>query len=192
MTTFITQTDVESYLGRTLTTAEDAQIDSLMDAACEYVESVCGRGFGTTGITDEPAKIICGKVYLGRPVSAVSTVKTISAYVGATATTLPSSQWSLWDAAHGVLLVSGYYTSDALISYTPAATVPESVVQAAVMLAASWLTPTSADSYQQQGIKSYSVGQELQITYADNATRTAAVPSTVTTLLAPYMRPVIV
>lgn len=189
MTAFIVAADVATYLGRSLTSAETAQADDVIDAACNWIESYCARSFGTTAVTDEAHTMIDGVIYLGRPVTSVASVKTITPYVGAQATLLASSQWSLWDASTGKILVSGYGNSDALVSYTPSTTVPAGVILAAEILSASWLAATGTDTYQQQGIKSYSVGAELSVTYADTAT-VQAVPPRVTQLLASYKRAV--
>jgi hypothetical protein len=189
VTAFIDSADVATYLGRDLSDAEAAQVDAVIDAACEYVENYCGRSFAVTAVTDEPVKIVGNTIYLGRAITAVASVKTRSPYVGFQTTTLGASEWSIWDYASGKILVSGFMDSDALVSYTPATTVPAEVTLAATILAAGMLAFTGDSNRSSTDIKSYSVGQELQVTYFDTST-SGNVPAQVTTLLGPYKRPV--
>lgn len=104
------------------------------------------------------------------PVTAVSAVRARFLSLGATIYTLAVSDYELVDAAQGWLLVStnwvGYRLS---IDYTVNVPIPADITLAATQMVVSWIQPMlyGTDSKALSGIKSYSIGQDLSVTFQD-------------------------
>jgi hypothetical protein len=158
-------------------------VDTLIEAAENWITRRTGRTWLQTTITGEvhshtsSTGIVQLKSY---PVTAVSAVRARPAYVGALNVTLLTSQYELLDPALGQLLLTrwlcGYRLS---IDYTSSAPVPADITLATTLLTVSWARPmilpdepTATDpiSLRAQGIKSYSIGQDLSVTFQDAET----------------------
>jgi hypothetical protein len=126
------------------------------------------------------------------PVTAVSAVRARYLSLGATTFVLPGSDYEIIDGPKGWLLVStnwvGYRLS---IDYTVNVPVPPAITLAATQLVVSWIQPmlVGTDSKALSGIKSYSIGQDLSVTFQDSASSSAMVmgaPKSVTDLVDQY------
>lgn len=175
---------IAAYLGLTLTAGQQTQAGVMADAATAWVERRTGRSWQAAAVADEAHEVIDGAVYLHRAVTAVASVKVRARTVDAIVTTLGTDAWELLDAASGVLLVVAESEVLALVSYTPASTVPADIQLAATMVASSWLQPSLAP--QTEGIESASVGQsDAQVKF--RAER-GAVPAKALEILREYTR----
>jgi len=205
---YVDQTAVETYLGRSLTAAEAAQFSTVADAATEAIDRYTGRSWQASTVTAELHTVLGRTVRLDvTPVSAISLVRMRSQAIGASWTTLADGTgYELLDAAGGLLALSGAYdviASDSPgygqileVTYTVGGGVPAPITLAAEMLVAGSLASAQGVSNQAQGIKSYSVGGELSVTYftsteLGNASASAALPAGVRALLDAYRRPVV-
>jgi hypothetical protein len=194
---YIDATALETYLGRVLTAAEAAQADTVIGAAEAAIDRYTGRTWSGTSVVDERHTIYGKSVYLNRkPVAAISSVTLRSPEIGATAIAQVSgSGYELLDAARGLLLVQAARNTILTVSYTVTVDVPDPIILAAQTLAAGWLGSAAATANQAQGIKSYSVGGELDVTYftaaEGGAASSAMLPAGVRTLLDPYRRPLV-
>lgn len=120
------------------------------------------------------------RVWLDRtPMLAVTTARTRYPEVGAATTTLvAATDYELADPAHGVLLLrSGLTGSVLVVDYTHEDPLPVPPVVAQVclemsarsMMAAAAGAGSGTAQAVAAGVKSYSVGQELSVTFADAA-----------------------
>lgn len=208
MANYIADTDLEAYLGRALTAAEDAQFPAVAAAVTQVIDRYTGRTWDGSGVTGELHTLLGPTVTLARPpVTAVTQVRARAASIGATWRVLTAgSEYELLDPGAGLLAVAGPgYGADVIttdggtgagsmveVSYTVPGTVPAPVKLAAEQLAAGLLAGASAAANQAQGIKRYSVGGELTVEYFDEAsTDSAALPAAVRSLLDQYRRPVV-
>lgn len=176
-------------------------VDTLVEAAENWITKRTGRAWLLTTIIGEQHihKSGSGIVQLrSYPVTAVTAVRGRITYVGALSTTLASTEYELLNAELGQLLVAmtryGYRLS---VDYTVNAPVPADISLAATLLVASWARPmlggdgssTDPVRLRTQGIKSYSIGQDLSVTFQDNNSEqvsTQAAPVEVLRLVDPY------
>lgn len=206
MTAYADANSLENYLGRVLTSAESDQVDAVCDTATELIDRYTGKTWQGTTVTGEQHTIYGASITLKRaPVSAISSLTLRAPVAGATVTTLVAGiDYELLNTQTGRVLLTGYnpdpvvnaswyrHGSIASVTYTVPSTVPPPVSMAANMLAASLLGTSQAVANQAQGIKRYSVGGELDVTYFDTAATTAAsLPTGVRSLLDQYRRPVV-
>jgi hypothetical protein len=178
---------ISSYLGRTFTADEEAQATVCAIAASGLVDRYTGQTWVGTSIVAEQHTVFGPYVYLDRvPMTAISAVTTRSLDIGAVPTMLAAgSDYELLDASRGLLRVGVADRSLVAVSYTAPGTVPPEVGLAATMLAAGWFALSGDSNRNSADIKSFSVGQELQVTFRDAP---AGVPPEVATLLSPYRR----
>ncbi len=191
---YIDATDLETYLGRSLTVAEAAQAATVIGAAEEAIDRYTGRTWSGTSVVDERHTIYGQSVYLNRkPVAAISSLTLRSPEIGATAVAqMLGTGYELLDATRGLLLVQASRGTILTVTYTVTVSVPDSITLAAQMLAAGMLGSAAATANQAQGIKRYSVGGELTVEYFDTAASTgASLPSGVRALLDAYRRPLV-
>lgn len=182
-------TKIAAYLGVTLTAGQITQAGVLAQAASDWIDRFTGQSWQDDGtIADELHSPVGDRVYLNnRPVSAVSAVSTRQPMVSSDWSLLDSAQYELFDAANGVLLISGWASAGLAVkaSYThTATTAPTPVSLAATMIAASWLQPTISPST--VGLESIAVGQsDIDLTFSDSR---GDVPPAALNLLAGYRR----
>lgn len=181
---YCTYTDVQNELGLVFTSDQQTQCTALIAQGDDWINTYTGRVWATTtAITDELHAIEGRFFYIDRaPIGSLTTVKVRSQAVGATQTTLTSgTDYELLSAAQGIIaLASDYEDAYALVSYTPAVTVPGRIVRASVLLASAWMGSRLSDV--PVGVKRYEVGNELVVEMADGSV--SAVPSSVTDILA--------
>lgn len=196
----------------------EAPVDSLdlwMAAAESWIDRRAGRQWGITSVVGEqrslhgqparsqrmwgPEAYLYLEAFPGhdyavtlsvRPVSAVSAVRARQLTVGATVTTLATTEYELVDTARGQLLVSGMWRDYQLsIDYTVNVPIPLDITLAATQLVVFWIQPMLHGTEQNalKGIKSYAIGQDLQVTYQDTGKlATMDVPASVTGLVDQY------
>jgi hypothetical protein len=172
-----TSTDlVAAELGRTLTAAQLLQCATLIPQAESFIDTQTGKAWMTPSpIVDELHQIgDSSVVYLGsRPVTAVTIVKVRALSFGSTDVTLVAgTDYELFEASRGVLLLNGSYQTGSLlkVSYTSTGAVPGDIQRAATLLVAGWLTDSSVDpDLYQRGIESYSVGSDLSVKFRTQA-----------------------
>lgn len=156
----------------------------LLEAAEDWIDIRTGRGWLGTTVTAEP-HYLSGDValvwLLQAPVAAITSVTARTQWVGSTVQTLPSTAYELIDPTRGkVLISSSYYLSQLAISYTTNIPVPADIKLAATLLVASWARPMITGNMsttstmdpatmRAAGIKSYSIGQDLSVTFQDVA-----------------------
>lgn len=171
---------VGDYLGRTLTAQEYAQAAQLVPAVETYIDRCTGRSWlQASPVTNELHSITGRSAYLyldQTPVTAITSITTRRDPLD-TGTVIPSTDYTLVDPVKGLVYLpllwwpSYYYGWQALVTYThggPA--LPADLALAATMLAAHWLqSHIDGSAGVGPGIKSYSVGQELSVTYADSS-----------------------
>lgn len=187
MANYTDQAAVEALLGRDLTVAEAAEFDAVNEAVTEWIEAHTSKSWQSTTYTAEQYTIRGTGVTLRHaPVVSISSIQTRPNYVGATWLALSSgSGYELVDAARGHLLVNvreGWLLS---VTYSVVATPPKRVSLAASKLVVLWLAPTGNVAHAANvaaGIKSYSSGGDISVTYADAASR-PAVPDDILSLL---------
>lgn len=127
------------------------------------------------------------------PVAAVSAVRARYLNLSAVTYTLATADYELVDAAHGQLLVSTNWIGQRLsIDYTVTVPVPADITLAATLLVAAWVQPMITETSAQalSGIKSYSIGQDLSVTFQDTASqsKTMAAPAKVMEIVEQYCR----
>lgn len=164
---------LERYLGITLTAPQVAEATLVCDAVDTFVSAEYGVPISVTPVVDEfidPGPT----VYLRRtPVTSVSSV-TIYGAVGSVGTVLTlNTDYEVRDLTTGRLalgiypLSSWYGMPRLVVTYVPNITPARHHQVGATMLAAHWLRRLTDGV--QPGIKSYSVGGDISVTYADLA-----------------------
>lgn len=158
-------------------------LDLLLEAAENWIDIRTGRGWLGTTVSAEP-HYLSGDVALiwlrQAPVTAVTAVSARTLWAGSAVTTLPGTAYELMDPQRGkVLISSSFYYSQLAVSYTTNIPVPADISLAATLLVASWARPmitgnmsaTTMDpaTMRAAGIKSYSIGQDLSVTFQDAA-----------------------
>jgi hypothetical protein len=179
---YTTVARVASHLGAALSADQQAEAAMLIDAAEAWIDqrtalygapsNVWGTSTGTLPSATETREITGPYLYLRTPVASITSVTARPPIVGNAATTLlANSAYELVDAAQGALWFSSAYVGwEATVTFVPAAAarpVPATIVLAATKLVAFWLRPALGEAG--GDVKSYSVGQELQVTYRDPA-----------------------
>lgn len=164
---------VERHLGITLTAPQVAEATLVCDAVDTFIAVEYGVSISVTPVVDEfidPGP----SVYLRRaPVTSVQSV-TVYGGVGSVGTVLTlNTDYEVRDLTTGRLalgvspLSSWYGMPRLVVVYTPNATPARHHQLAATMLAAHWLRRMTEGIL--PGIKSYSVGGDISVTYADMA-----------------------
>lgn len=163
---YSTNAKVGEELGVTLTAAQLAQVDGLIEEAEAWIDEHTGDAWLVTSpTTDELHVPDGGVVYLKHtPVSAITSVVARSLAIGASATTLvANTDYELIDAARGTLRISGTYWGFLLrVTYTHTSMpVPKHVQRATTLLVAHWMLPRLNPD--RQGVESYEVGGEIAV-----------------------------
>jgi hypothetical protein len=168
---YTTPAAVAAYLGRTLTTDQQALIiNTLIPAVEEWIDGMAGRAWAATGsAAAEYVRVVGDEVSLASwPVLAVTSVTAYSGVVGEAGDALVTgTDYELRNAARGLLVldpgVAAYRYL--LVQYTyDYGALPSDLTLAATMIVADWLQPAlNVDSY---GISEYQVGQDLRVKYA--------------------------
>jgi len=185
MPDYTTVPDVARHLGRTLTSAQEAEAAALIPAATAWINGRLGGVWPQTAAQTDEYHLVEGPlVFLRyRPVASLASVSVRGPWPGTTATALvANTEYELLDATRGILRVSVDPGYEIRVTYTPNATAADPRLKlAARHLVAFWLRPlvegVTGD------IKSYSIGEELQVTYRDDAGTIRGVPSEVVALV---------
>lgn len=184
--TYTTLSAIAQHLERDLTIAQEAEAYNLLAVADAFIDSYTGTVWNTSAaVTAERHTSPGPYLYLKRaPVTTVSTVTVREPYVGSTAQTLSAgSGYELLDATRGILRLGGSYQGyEVRVTYTPAVPLDSRIALAATRLVAHWMQPTLTGVL--GDIKSYAVGQELEVTYRDpESGTTRGIPADILTLL---------
>lgn len=185
MADYCSAASLATYLGRALTATEAAAATAACAAATDFIDKYTGRTWQSTTVTDEIQQAVGGMIRLDRrPIVSVSAVAKRGVYLGASSTTLTSpSGYEVINPVEGQLLVNAVDGEIVTVSYTTTA-VPDDIVLAANVIAASYLISAPAASLQTRGIQKLKAGT-AEITY-DPIDRSQPVPPTAYALLAAY------
>jgi len=163
---YITTTDLQTFLQRSLTTAETAQAQTAIDTATALIDRRTGKSWmgGPATVSNEMATVSGGRLFLAHPpVQSVTSVSVRDVAIGATANALiAGTSYELLDAATGELLVAAADGMRATITYVTAQTVPAHIKYAAELIAAGLLLFKPDE---RSGIKSFSVPGDYSVTY---------------------------
>jgi len=179
---------VERHLGTTLTAAQLMEAAALCQAADAWILATYGISDVAGPVTETRYDLAPVIFVARRPILSVTSVS-LRAGITATPVALTAgADYELADPALGAISLPGYrwgwprnYGYDrATIVYTPDPTVPAHVAHAATLIVAAWLQPLLSGVV--SGIKSYSVGGELTVTYADGSP-VGAIPTEARALL---------
>jgi hypothetical protein len=184
---YITTAQVEAFLQKTLTAAQLAQCETLLESAETHVDNYCKRAWLTGVQTNETHYHPGHHLYLDCPPVQTVTSITGRSGMGATEETLTVDQdYELRDSAAGLIYLVYPGSYDRIrVTYTPVATVPADIKQACIELVAHWLRPAlMPDSY---GVQSFQL-PDLSVTYRTYAAE--AIPLSVQVLLNHYYLPV--
>lgn len=175
---YATNTDVATYLGRSLSVGQQAQTDFLLDAASAWIDQYTGRVYSTTSPATELNTIVGPLMYLkNTPVLTVSSVNVRAMTPGAQNTPLEAgSGYELLDASKGIILFGtqidiGVYSSlpwlgyIASIVYTYTGGVPANIKLATILLAAYKLQYTL--NPMSQRIRSLNDNRAISVTFQD-------------------------
>ncbi len=192
---YTTQAGLAAFLGRPLTTTEQAQADAAIAATEAYIDRVTGRSWmDPTPTLGESYPVFGPKLYLKRrPVLTVTALR-VACCPTETQQPLTVDQFTLVDAARGLVWVSAY-TGYAWVDYThQGPPLPADLAYAANLLATAWTGAGGATADGLGGdVVSYMVGQELTVTRGDRIAASAglpvgAAPPEVDAILAGYAR----
>lgn len=173
---YCTAAEVAQELGVTFTAGQTTWAGVLIPRAQAFIDRYCGRTFeASTLITDELHLIESPYLYLDRrPISAVTSVEVRSTAVGATSSPLTAgTDYEVLSSADGLVLLSPgwdvvsrpdvpYVGQYALVTYTPAVTVPLDITDACVQIVAARMRPLVTGEASED-VKRYSVGGELTV-----------------------------
>jgi len=185
--------NVERHLGTELSAAQLMEADALCLAADAWILATYGIS-DTAGPVTEQHYDLAPVIFLNRrPIASVTSVSLRSGITATPVALVAGTDYEIADLALGAISLPGYrwgwprnYGYDrATVVYTPDASVSPAVELAATMLVCHWLRRQTEGVV--PGVQSYSVGQELSVTYSDLATA-HGVPAEVTRLLAPVAR----
>lgn len=177
---------LESYLGLDLTTAQETEAGRLIEAAEQLIDVETGKAWlVATAVTNEAhyRDHLGGPLLFLRsaPVASVTSVTGRGSWNDTTETTLVAgTDYELRDSALGTLYVPAWSAYQRLrVTYTPTnVAAPELLVLATNELVAWWLQPllNSTDGVSLTGIKSFSLGGDLSVTYADTVAQRGIPP----------------
>ena len=190
---YTTVANVESHLGRTLTTGQVAEATVLLDSTEAFIDRETRRAWIVPPITGERYDLIESVVYLRfAPVASVEAVTTRTTLVGDSPVTLLAGvDYELVDPVIGeVQFVAGYRgpRTIARISYTPDLPVPADITRAATLIVAQSLMLALFPD--RSGVQKVQADRETAITYfADGLA--LEVPASAQYILDGYRRPII-
>lgn len=191
--TYTTNAAVASFLGLTLTSAQQSEADTLIAAATAYIDRETRRGWQVPAITGEQYRLISSTVYLrSHPVTSIQQVRTRTTAVGDTFyTAVPGVDYELFDPNLGMLRFSSGYSgpsSYAFVDYTPAlGTVPADIALCATLIVANNLT--SAILPDNFGLSKVQFGRETALTFQQNGVQ-IVVPSMAQQIIDGYRLPI--
>lgn len=148
---------VAAFLGKTFTTDQTTQANSLIERAEAYIDNQTGRAWLVGAQSDEAH-------FLGQspwvflryiPVQSISAVTGRAAPGGDEIALTLNQHYEVRDLETGLIRLMGCGYERILVDYTPVNSVPADLVQAAIELVANWLQPSlQPGTY---GLESYSL-----------------------------------
>jgi hypothetical protein len=159
-------------LGQTLTDDQETAFDFILPAVEEWIDAETGSAWLTGAVASETHHGPFGGplVFLRqRPVTAVASVTAVNEWNADPTTLVDATDYSLYDAARGVLYLAGYVGWRQLtVAYTPAPSLPWTINRLATLLAAGTLPSAAGGGTVDPSIvKSYEVGGDFSVTFRD-------------------------
>lgn len=190
---YTTKAAVAAYLGATFSAGQNTQCDALIIRAESRIDRMTRRAWLTGALTDEICTVrknadLLGQVFTQNyPIATVQGVKVRSIAFDATDTTLTLNSttdgYQVRDLDTGLILMPGSYKGYICrVSYTAVGTLPDDLALAVEQLVSHWMQ--AALQPDTQNIQSYSVGQDLSVTY--RSTAGYSIPSDVETVIMSY------
>lgn len=137
--------DVAQFLGVTLTEAQEARVESLIEAAEADMDREMNRAFLTGTISNE-LHDSRRRIYLANPpVASLTSVegRVVNDPAEAWETLVVADDYELVNATTGEVLVAAFYSYAILrVTYVPVDTVPADIREACVELVAARVQPT--------------------------------------------------
>ena len=163
---------VAQQLGQTLTADQETAFDFILPVVEEWIDAETGSAWLTGAVASETHHGPFGGplVFLRqRPVLAVASVTGVNEWNADPTTLVDATDFSLYDAARGVLYVAGYVGwRQVTVAYTPATSLPWTINRLATLLAAGTLPSASGGGDVDPSIvKSYQVGGDLSVVFRD-------------------------
>ncbi len=162
---YCTVDDVEGFLARTFTAAQEMQCETLIESVEIYIDEETDRAWLTGAQTDEAHYNPTCELYLRyAPVASVTAVTGRSGLGEDEEALVVDEDYEVRNLTTGLihLVYPGNYDR-VLVDYTPVATVPADLKQAVIELVAAWLQPhLQPGSY---GLDSYSL-PDLTVRFA--------------------------
>jgi hypothetical protein len=186
VTAYTDATAIAAYVGVALTPAQTTQAAVVAQAATDWIDLyLANRSWqSAAAVTNELHTVNGERVYLDRrPAVAITSVAVRQPIVSTVWTPLGPTQYELIDPQHGALLVVGFGSYLAQVSYSHAASpAPPPIALAATMIASNWLSNAlQPDAF---GIESVAVGQnDVTVKFAAGA---ADVPPEALRILGSY------
>lgn len=173
---YCTAAEVAQELGVTFTGPQTTWAGVLIPRAQAFIDRYCGRTFEASAlITDELHLIETPYLWLNRrPIASVTSVEIRSTAVGATISALTAGTgYEVLSLTEGLLSIepgwdivnrpdTPYLGQYALVTYTPAVTVPLDITDACVQIVAARMRPLVTGEASED-VKRYSVGGELTV-----------------------------
>lgn len=191
---YCTNQDVADLLGVTLTAAQQAHADNLIEQAEAVIDGETGRAWLVGAQTDEAhyldnlvGSVPRREVFLRyAPVTSVAGI-TGRAGLGATETALVANEdYEVRDLVAGLVVLMTGGWDRLLVDYTPVASVPADIARACAELVGAWLQPhLQPGSY---GLDSYSL-PDLTVKFSRSHVQ-APMPPTVQRIIDRYSYPV--
>jgi hypothetical protein len=184
--------DIAAYLGRTLTTAQQSEADTIIGAVETYIDRETRRAWILPPITGERYDLISPTLYLRhRPITSVQSIITRTQALGDTLyTAIAGVDYEVFDLALAQINFSSGYSGPraiALVSYTPNVPVPSDISLCATLIAANTMTTTLLpDSF---GLQKVQFGRETSLQFTDGVTLT--VPPQAQAILDGYRYPIL-
>lgn len=173
MTAYALPEDVALMLGVTLTGDQEFAAALALDAATALIDQALGQSWLTAGtVTGEFYSWVGDRLYLRhRPVTSItSLVRTGPSVTNADQTLVANTDYKLWDAQQGlVLLTYGWGPGYAIrATYVHTESVPADIVQLATLIAAGMVRQTVNPDM--AGVKRYTLwGGDLSVEFTDDA-----------------------
>lgn len=141
---YCTYSDVETFLGKTFSVAQQTQCAALIERAEVYIDNETNRAWLVGAQTDEAHYNPTCDIFLKyTPVASVTTVTGRYSLGLAEVTLTANEDYEVQSLTNGYiyLLSPGSYDR-ILVDYTPVASVPADIKQACIEIVANWMQPS--------------------------------------------------
>lgn len=195
---------IQRHLGVTFTADQVSQATTLLEAAEAWIDQRARKAW-LTGVLTEQHYVPGPNVYLrATPIASVTSVTARAGLADPGAVLVAGIGYEVRDLTTGWLYLpglDGYTRGDVVtgysgpygaaydrvtVAYTPNTGLPADIGHAATLLVGHWMQPGMSGVM--PGIQSYSVGQELQVTFQDAAAGGGGVPADIAAIVDQYRR----